>query len=36
VASYRLAEQVLGFRPTVSLRDGLASTWDWYRENVFR
>jgi UDP-glucose 4-epimerase len=36
VASYRLAEQVLGFRPTISLRDGLAGTWDWYRENVFR
>jgi UDP-glucose 4-epimerase len=36
VASYRLAEQVLGFRPTVSLRDGLAGTWSWYREHVFR
>jgi UDP-glucose 4-epimerase len=36
VASYRLAEQVLGFRPAVGLRDGLAGTWEWYREHVFR
>jgi UDP-glucose 4-epimerase len=36
VASYRLAEQVLGFRPSVALRDGLAGTWEWYREHVFR
>ena len=36
VASYRLAEQVLGYRPAVPLREGLASTWDWYREHVFR
>jgi UDP-glucose 4-epimerase len=36
VASYRLAEQVLGYRPAVPLRDGLASTWEWYREHVFR
>jgi UDP-glucose 4-epimerase len=35
VASYRLAEQLLGFRPRVALRDGLADTWSWYRDNVF-
>jgi UDP-glucose 4-epimerase len=35
VASYRLAEQVLGFRPAVALRDGLADTWSWYRDHVF-
>ena len=26
-----LAEQVLGWRPTVDLREGLALTYDWYR-----
>jgi UDP-glucose 4-epimerase len=36
VGSYRLAEQLLGFTPSVALRDGLAGTWDWYREHVLR
>lgn len=35
VASYRRAEQVLGFRPAVALRDGLRDTWSWYGDNVF-
>ena len=35
VAGYRLAEQLLGFRPSVPLRDGLASTWRWYQDHVF-
>jgi nucleoside-diphosphate-sugar epimerase len=26
-----LAEQVLGWRPHVELREGLARTYDWYR-----
>jgi UDP-glucose 4-epimerase len=36
VGSYRLAEQLLGFTPSVALRDGLAGTWDWYRAHVLR
>lgn len=35
VGSYRLAEQLLGFRPAVALADGLADTWNWYQEHVF-
>jgi UDP-glucose 4-epimerase len=35
VGSYRRAEQLLGFRPAVALRDGLADTWSWYRDHVF-
>jgi UDP-glucose 4-epimerase len=35
VAGYRLAEELLGFRPAVALRDGLADTWSWYRDHVF-
>jgi len=30
VASYRLAEQQLGFKPKVSLKDGLQTTWNWF------
>ncbi len=30
-----LARRVLGFRPTVALRDGLEQTWNWYVANVF-
>lgn len=36
VGSYRLAADLLGFAPTVPLRDGLADTWAWYQERVFR
>ncbi|MFL6140211.1 MAG: NAD-dependent epimerase/dehydratase family protein [Frankiaceae bacterium] len=34
-ARYDLAAKLLGFEPTVALRDGLAGTWDWYAEHVF-
>jgi UDP-glucose 4-epimerase len=35
-ASYDLASQVLGYSPTISREDGIASTWRWYAEHVFR
>lgn len=35
VASYRRAERLLGFRPAVALREGLADTWSWYQDHVF-
>jgi UDP-glucose 4-epimerase len=34
-ATYDYAREILGFTPTVSLEDGLASTWEWYRRYVF-
>jgi UDP-glucose 4-epimerase len=34
-ASYDLAHAELGFTPKVALDEGLARTWDWYREHVF-
>lgn len=34
-ATYDYARQVLGFEPMVSLEDGLAQTWDWYKRFVF-
>lgn len=34
-ATYDLAHELLGFTPQVSLHEGLAQTWDWYREHVF-
>ena len=34
-ASYRLAERLIGFRPTVRLHEGLAQTWSWYLRHVF-
>lgn len=34
-ASYDLAAKLIGFRPTVSLQDGIADTWKWYVDNVF-
>ncbi len=34
--TYALAQHLVGFRPRVPLRDGLARTWQWYVENVFR
>lgn len=34
-ASYDLAAKVLGFAPTISREDGIASTWRWYAETVF-
>jgi UDP-glucose 4-epimerase len=32
-ASYEKAARVLGFRPSVDLREGLKSTWDWFVRN---
>jgi UDP-glucose 4-epimerase len=34
-ASYDLADKVLGYTPTISREDGIASTWQWYAESVF-
>jgi UDP-glucose 4-epimerase len=34
-ASYDYARELLGFEPSVALDDGLARTWQWYREHVF-
>ena len=35
LASYDLADKVLGYTPTISREDGIASTWQWYAESVF-
>ena len=34
-ARYDVAAELLGFAPTVGLREGLARTWRWYAEHVF-
>lgn len=34
-ATYTLAHDVLGYSPTVTLADGLRSTWEWFVRNVF-
>jgi UDP-glucose 4-epimerase len=34
-ARYDVAARLLGFAPSVALRDGLALTWKWYAEHVF-
>ena len=34
-ASYDYAREILGFKPTVGLDEGLAHTWDWYKRFVF-
>jgi UDP-glucose 4-epimerase len=34
-ADYGLAAKLMGFAPTVTLREGIADTWQWYRDNVF-
>jgi UDP-glucose 4-epimerase len=34
-ASYDLARQVLGYSPSIGLKDGIASTWQWFNEAVF-
>ena len=31
IASWSRAEQLIGWAPRVSLRDGLAATVDWFR-----
>jgi len=35
-ASYDLAAKVLGYAPTISREDGIASTWRWFSESVFK
>jgi UDP-glucose 4-epimerase len=35
-AAYDLAEQMLGYRPSISREDGIRSTWQWFQESVFR
>lgn len=34
-ATFDYAREVLGFQPSVSLEEGLANTWDWYKRFVF-
>jgi UDP-glucose 4-epimerase len=34
-ATYDLARKLLGFEPAVSLNEGLAATWDWFKNHVF-
>jgi len=35
-ASYDLAEQILGYKPSIDREDGIRSTWQWFCEHVFR
>lgn len=35
-ASYELARQMLGYRPTVTREVGVRMTWDWLTAHVFR
>jgi len=34
-AAYDLAEQMLGYRPSIDREAGIRSTWRWYQEHVF-
>jgi UDP-glucose 4-epimerase len=34
-ATFDFARSAMGFEPSVSLSEGLASTWDWYKRFVF-
>jgi len=34
-AAYDLAEQMLGYRPSIDREAGIRSTWHWYQEHVF-
>ena len=34
-ASYDLAQEVLGYAPTIKREDGIRSTWAWFQESVF-
>ncbi|HEX3337390.1 MAG TPA: NAD-dependent epimerase/dehydratase family protein [Jatrophihabitans sp.] len=34
-ATYDYAREIMGFEPSVTLDDGLANTWDWYKRFVF-
>jgi UDP-glucose 4-epimerase len=35
-ATYDLAEQMLGYKPSIDRETGIRSTWEWYQEHVFR
>lgn len=35
-ASYDLAEQMVGYKPSIDLTAGIQATWDWFSESVFR
>jgi UDP-glucose 4-epimerase len=35
-ATYDLAEQMIGYKPTIDRKSGIRSTWQWYQEHVFR
>ena len=35
-ASYDLAEQMLGYKPSIGREAGIRSTWQWFCEHVFR
>jgi UDP-glucose 4-epimerase len=34
-ATYDYAQEIMGFRPSVALDEGLTNTWDWYKRFVF-
>jgi len=34
VLSYNKAEIILGWKPQVKLKDGLARTFNWFKENI--
>ena len=34
-ATYDLAEQMIGYKPTIDRKSGIRSTWQWYQEHVF-
>ena len=34
-ASYDLAQEVIGYAPTISREDGIRQTWLWFRDSVF-
>jgi UDP-glucose 4-epimerase len=34
IANVYLAEDLIGFKPTVSLEEGLKLTVEWYKENL--
>jgi nucleoside-diphosphate-sugar epimerase len=36
VGSYQMARKLLGFEPSVTLREGLEATWRWYQQSLFR
>ena len=35
-ASYDLANQLLGYAPSVAREVGIPRTWKWFQEEVFR